>query len=400
VDPTAVALADALRRRETSAVELAQAAIARLQALEPMIGAVAAVDPARSLADAARCDANLAAGGGGPLEGVPITIKDWIDTEGWPIAGSVAAHRARRPTRDATAVARLRAAGAVVVAITSALADSPAHGATRNPRDPTRAPGGSSSGAAAVVAAGASPIALGSDSGGSIRLPAAWCGVFGLKPSFGRVPLTGHFPRLGSLSDARTVIGPLATSVDDLALVLGVIEGPDGLDAGVDAMRAVTDRVPSGELRIGHVAGVAQPHVHAALTRLRESGATIADEAMADPCADALDLTRRYWRRHELTGDEYHTLLWDWDRFRRRMLQQTQRVDALVLPATSEPAPLWRESIETDYLWQLPWSLTGSAAVVVPTGTDGAGLPLAVQIVAPRGCDGVALDVARRLVSP
>src|SRR5262249_6078743 len=147
-------------------------------------------------------------------------VKDWIDAEGWPVTGGYPKHRERVATADATAVARLRAAGGVVLAITSVLAESAVHGPTRNPYDPARAPGGAASGAAALVAAGASPLALGSDSGGSIRLPAAWCGVAGLKATFGRVPLTGHFPRCGALEDGRTVIGPLARSVADLAAAL------------------------------------------------------------------------------------------------------------------------------------------------------------------------------------
>jgi Asp-tRNA(Asn)/Glu-tRNA(Gln) amidotransferase A subunit family amidase len=195
---SARATAAALRSGRLTAVECVAAALARLEALEPRIGSVAAVDPRRSLADAAVADARLRAGAGRLLEGVPITVKDWIDVEGWPVTGSIPEHRDRRPERDATAVARLRAAGAVVVAVSRALADSPVHGPTRNPHDSSRAPGGSSSGAAALVAAGATALALASDSGGSIRLPAAWYGVAGLKPTFGRVPLTGHFPASAS----------------------------------------------------------------------------------------------------------------------------------------------------------------------------------------------------------
>lgn len=216
---TALGLAAALRAGEVGAVEVARDLLERLDRLVPMIGAVAATEPERTLAAAAESERRLRSGAARPLEGVPFTVKDWIDVEGWPVLGATAApvaDPARRPAADATAVARLRAAGCVPLAITRALAETPAHGRTRNPRDPSRAPGGSSSGAAALVAADASPLALGSDSGGSIRLPAAWCGVAGLKPTFGRVPLTGHYPRCGSLEDGRTVIGPLAGAVDDL----------------------------------------------------------------------------------------------------------------------------------------------------------------------------------------
>jgi amidase len=381
----------------TSAVERAGDAIDRLRELARSFGGVAALEPERALADAAASDARRRAGHAGPLEGVPVAVKDWIDVAGWPVAGSVAEHHDRRPERDATAVARLRAAGAVVVGITTALADSPAHGRTSNPHDANRAPGGSSSGAAVVVASGAVPIALGSDSGGSIRLPAAWCGTYGCKPSFGRVPLTGHFPRLGSLSDARTVIGPLAMSVADLACVLEVINGPDGLDAGVAPVPlGDPGAVDVASLRIGTIANGTPPHVARALDRLRTRHATIVEPALPDVRDEALEITRRYWTRARLTGPENEQLLWDWDRFARRMAVAMHDVDALVMPAVTEPAPPWRESIDTDYVWQLPWSLTGSAAVVAPVGVEG-GLPLAVQVVARRWDDHVALAVARAL---
>ena len=219
-----------------------------------------------------------------------------------------------------------------------------------------------------AVAAGAVPLALGSDSGGSIRLPAAWCGVCGLKPTFGRVPLTGHFPRLGARSDARTVIGPLANCVDDLTLALALIAGPDGLDGGVDARAA---RRP----------GCGRRHARARRTRRRRDtdesrrrvplrrcappASTVVDDAVPDVRDEALEITRRYWQRWKqppLTGPEFEALLWDWDRFERKMLVAMAETDALLMPATTEVAPLWRESVDTDFVWQLPWSLTGSPA--------------------------------------
>jgi amidase len=285
----------------------------------------------------------------------------------------------------------------VVTAVTTALADSPAHGRTVNPRDPTRAPGGSSSGAAAVVAAGASPLALGSDSGGSIRLPAAWCGVCALKPSFGRVPLTGHFPRLGSLSDARTVIGPLANSVADLALALQLSAGPDGLDGGTMPVPLEDfDRVDVSRLRIGTMQGGNTQEVLTAITALRAAGATIVDDPLADVREEALEITRRYWNRAQLDGRAHEQLLWDWDRFQRKLLQAMAPTDVLLVPATTEPAPPWRESIDTDYVWQLPWSLTGSPAVVLPVRRVH-GRPVALQIVSQRWNDADVLAVARCL---
>jgi len=150
-------------------------------------------------------------------------VKDWIDVEGFPRAGETT-DRDRRPDADASVVRRLRAAGAVVVTKTRPW------GRVAHPRDPACTVGGSSSGEAALVAAGASVLGIGSDSGGSIRLPAAWAGVCGLRPTAVRVPTTGHYPRVGPRGDGRTQIGPLAASVDGLEQALSVMAGPDGRD--------------------------------------------------------------------------------------------------------------------------------------------------------------------------
>jgi len=396
---TALGLARALREREVSAVEVASDLLRRLERLEPIIGAVAATEPERTLAGAAAADRRLREGTARALEGVPFAVKDWIDVEGWPVLGATGrppADPERRPGADATAVARLREAGGIPLAISRALADPAAYGRTRNPHDTSRAPGGSSSGAAALVATGASPLALGSDSGGSIRLPAAWCGVAGLKATFGRVPLTGHFPRCGALEDGRTVIGPLAGTVDDLAAALALIAGPDGLDAGVVPVPlGDPDSVDVPALRVG---AMGQGPAAAALAALAAAGATVVEERLPDVRDEALEITRRYWRRAELTGEESVRLLWDWDRFRRRLLVATAGVDVVLTPAADGPAPPWRESAEGDYLWTLPWSLTGAPAVVVPTGhVDG--LPVAVQVVGRPWQDHVALAAARHVES-
>jgi len=420
---TALGLARALREGERTAVEVVRDLLDRLDRLTPVIGAVAAVDRERTLAEAAEADRRLRAGKARALEGVPFTVKDWIDVAGWPISGSVTAShpgdRERRPAVDASAVARLRGAGGVMLAVTRAWADSPAYGPTRNPHEPSRNPGGSSSGAAALVAACASPVALGSDSGGSIRVPAAWCGVAGLKPTFGCVPLTGHFPRLGALEDGRTVIGPLAKTVDDLAVVMAQIAGPDGLDAGVapvplgdpgevdlSALRvgvvppydfAGTPGVPPHEIcDFAGTPGVGGGPTAVAASALLAAGAAIVDDKVPDGRDEALELTRRYWARAELTGSEYVRVLWDWDRFRRRMLVVTAGIDVVICPAAAESAPPWREWTETDYQWTLPWSLTGAPAVVVPVGAQG-GLPVAVQVVGRPWQDHVALAAARRV---
>jgi amidase len=321
--------------------------------------------------------------------------------EGFPCAGDSAAHQDRRPERDATVVERLRRAGAVVMAKTRPW------GGVRHPLDPARSVGGSSSGEAVAVATTASPLGIGSDSGGSIRLPAAWCGVFGFKPTAGRVPTTGHFPRVGALSDGRTQIGPLARNVDDLELALTVIAGPDGRDPGV----APVPLLPSAPvvlrgIRHAVVPGEAEWAPAPDLARAVEHSAGVLDAvgAVRTPWlgpwfVDALDITRRYWRRSELTGAEADRQLRDWDRFRRRYLEASEEVDLLVTPAAIETAPLGREIIGDDFVCTLPASLTGSPAVVVPAGADGAGLPLSVQLVGRPWEDHRVLAAARAVAA-
>jgi amidase len=188
------------------------------------------------------------------------------------------------------------------------------------------------------------------------------------------------------------VIGPLATSVDDLALVLSLIAGADGVDAGVVPVPlGEPDAVNVASLRVGCMGE--DDTTALALAALQRAGAA-SGTAIADVRDEAMDVTRRYWDRAALSGPENVRLLWDWDRFRRRMLSLTADVDIVISPATEGVAPPWRESIDTDYQWMLPWSLTGAPAVVVPVETRD-GLPLAVQIAGPPWQDHVALAAAR-----
>jgi amidase len=397
------AIARRIRARETTVSEVIEDHLARLALARESIGGVAWTDDDAVLEAAHAADRALAEGSSaiGPLHGVPITVKDWIDVAGFPCAGESVRHRDRRPRDDATVVARLRAAGAIVIAKTAAGDRNEIYGITRNPHDPTRSPGASSSGEAALVAAGVSPLGIGSDSGGSIRLPAAWCGVAGLKPTAGRVPNTGHFPRVGALHDGRTQIGPLARRVDDLELALGVIAGFDGLDPGVVAVPLGSAGVALSGLRVAWFThdGPGQPtaavtrQVEVAVAALSRAGATIVDDAVPPHLAEALDITLRYWRRRELSGPESDDLLWDWDRFRRRQLVNTSTVDLVVAPATSDVAASDSPQY-ADYVFTLSPSLTGAPAATVPTGFDGP-LPIAVQLIGRKWADATVLAAAR-----
>jgi amidase len=385
-----------------SAVEEIRAALARLDAAAGL-GAVVARDDASALAEAAALD-ELPDARRGPLHGRAVTIKDWIEVAGLPCEGEARERTGHVPSVDATVVTRLRAAGAVVVAKTQPGVQHPIHGRCHHPFDADRTPGGSSSGEAALLGAGASTLGLGSDSGGSIRLPAAWCGVFGCKPSFGLVPDTGHLPRVGPHEDGRTVIGPMARSAADLATVLRVIAGPDGVDSGCVpvALGRPADVRPE-ELRVTVVDGEGPwqpaPSTAVAVRRAADTlvalGATLVDEVLPAHLEEALDITQRSWDRSSLRGVDADRQLRDWDRFARRMTRATASFDVVLSPVVADVAPPMRPPAGEDYVFTLPWSLTGWPSISVPAGPDPAtGLPLAVQVAAARWHDHIALGVA------
>lgn len=230
---TAIGLAAAIRRGETSARAECEAAIARIEAGDGVINAVVVRDFDRALEAAGAADARVTAGDDAPLLGVPMTVKESFDVAGLPTTWGFAEHADFIASEDAVAVQRLKAAGAVILGKTNVpvgLADlqtnNPVYGRTRNPINPDRVPGGSSGGAAAALAAGFVPIEIGSDIGGSIRLPAAFCGVWGHKPTYNALLSFGHnFPRTQRCGVALNVIGPLAREADDLEALFGVIGG-------------------------------------------------------------------------------------------------------------------------------------------------------------------------------
>ena len=400
------ALLAAVRAGEVSVGEVVAERLALLHALDEATAAIAAFEDARALADARDLDRARAEGRTlGPLHGLPVTVKDWIDVEGFPCAGDGARAVGRRPAVDATVVARLRAAGAIVVAKTRSWDDGAPGGAVLHPLDGWRTPGGSSSGEAVAVAAGASLLGIGSDSGGSIRLPAAWCGVVGFKPTAGRVPTTGHFPRVGALSDGRTQIGPLASDLDAIERVLPVIAGPDGHDPGVAPVPlAPVDEagLAGGRFAVVVVEGSwsATAEVNAVVEAAATALAAAGLERVEWPVPwleTALDITRRYWGRSQLDGAGVARQLWDWDRFRRRYLEAVRHIDLLLTPTVAAVAPRRREVTGEDFVFTLPASLTGSPAISLPAEPGADGLPLAVQLIGRPWEDHRVLAAARAL---
>jgi amidase len=234
---TVAELASGLARRQFSAAELVEHAIARIEALDGPINAVVVRDFERGRSAAAQADAALRRGEARPLLGIPMTVKESFHVAGLPTTWGIPRFKDWRATQDAVVVARAKAAGAVVLGKTNVpllLSDvqsfNEIYGTTNNPWDLARTPGGSSGGSAAALAAGYVPIELGSDLNGSLRAPAHYCGVFAHKPSLGLVPLRGHTPPATPALPVETdlaVAGPMARSATDLELLLNVIAGPD-----------------------------------------------------------------------------------------------------------------------------------------------------------------------------
>lgn len=240
---SAAQLAQALRARRLSSLELTDHLIARIERLDAPLNAVVVRDFDRARDAAKAADAALARGDGAPLLGVPMTVKESFNIAGLPTTWGIPEARGYIAREDALVVARVRAAGAVMLGKTNVplvLADwqsyNAIHGVTRNPWDLERSPGGSSGGSAAALAAGFGPLSLGSDIGGSLRVPAHFCGVAALKPSHGLVPSRGHTPP-GAPALPRepdlAVVGPMARTVDDLVRLFDVIAGPDEQGQGI-----------------------------------------------------------------------------------------------------------------------------------------------------------------------
>jgi Asp-tRNA(Asn)/Glu-tRNA(Gln) amidotransferase A subunit family amidase len=436
-EPSAAAWLQRLAAGELSARELAEHYLARIADVDELLHAVVAIDPDRVLAAADATDAARRAGDDRPLLGLPVTIKDSIDVAGLPCTGGSLARAGHAPTRDATAVERLRGAGAIVLAKTnvpeyssSYETDNVVHGRTNHPLDAARTPGGSSGGEAALAAADATPLGLGTDGGGSLRVPAHYCGVVGLRPTVGRVPDTGTWPetRASGYGDLFCV-GPIARFVDDAALALSTIAGPDGVDPyAVPAPLGQAGDVEPGRLSVGWFADDPRldvtPGTRAALAAaadaLRDAGAAVVEIAAPwreDPtalffdCVAAdggalvrVDVAAAGGRHHP----QFQALLdavarrgvdaAGWFAVQRRVFDLraavralAARVDVLLCPVVAGPAPLhgqppgglpaesYGEYRAFDYVHLL--ALGGLPAASVPAGSED-GLPVGVQVAA------------------
>jgi amidase len=401
---TAIETARLVRERELTAVEVVEAHLARIDAVNGELNAVVQVDGERALAAAA-------APNDGPLCGVPFTVKDNLEAAGIVMAIGAPERADVIPANDATVVARLRAAGAILIGKTNCPpygggieTDNPVYGRTSNPYDLSRTCGGSSGGEAAAVAAGLSTCGAGTDSGASVRLPAHFCGVAAIKPTAGRIPVTGVIDDegpIGALSDVRTQVGPLARSVADVALLLRLLAGPDGRDAGVPPVALHDPREVRG-LRVAAFGAYDYAEADAdtaavlgvGAAALREAGAVVSE---AGPPRGGHDLTIEVWRSYaDETG--LYRLLRRWDAFRTEMLAFGERFDLLLSPVFAGPAPVHgtlsgAETVDPTS-FTTPHSLTGWPAATVRCGTSSDGLPIGLQLVAKPWREDVALAAA------
>jgi amidase len=442
-------LATRIAEGELSSHELTDACLDRIGRVDRSLNAFTVVleDQARAQADA-RDDVRARGGDLGPLHGVPVAIKEEID-----VAGTVTTYGGRAnvtpAAADAEVVRRLRAAGAVIVGKTAMpefgqwpYTESTAHGLTRNPWDLGRSPGGSSGGSAVAVAAGLVPVAIGGDGGGSLRIPAACCGIFGLKPQRGRVTSAPHEHLWWALGTS----GPLTRSVAGSALVFDVIRGGAATDRfrADDPAGAFTDAVARdpGRLRIGWsttsvTRGVrpAAEHVEAVRTtaaQLAELGHTVSevDPAYPDPSAafvpqffggvraeaDIVERPERLERRTRQTlrlGAWARPAVVEWGiRQGEKIAEKANRVfasvDLLLTPTIAHRPPrlgvLEGAGTVEAALRSAPaiaytalWNVTGNPAASIPVGFASDGLPLAVQLVGPANDEPTILSVAAQL---
>jgi Asp-tRNA(Asn)/Glu-tRNA(Gln) amidotransferase A subunit family amidase len=434
----AVAMAKQIREKEISPVELAEAHLAKIERLNPILNAFVHVEPERVRRKARDAEDVVTRGREiGPLHGVPISIKSSIEVAGYRCEAGTRLRQGFIPSQDAPLVTRLRKAGAIILGVTNTPellmaweTDNLLYGRTNSPWDLARTPGGSSGGEAAAIAAGMSAGGVGSDGGGSIRVPAHFSGICGLKPTPGRVPATGHYPPSGGPFALIGVVGPMARTVADLKLLFEVMQGPDDGDtcAAPVPLRWRSDEEVK-KLRIGYfeddgrtpVTPEIRAAVRTAAQALRNAGFQV-EPFRPEGLEEARLLWRRFFigagamlirpmfknREHDLSPILKQFLEWSaaelpltaeslleaWirrDAVRADVLQQMQNYPILLCPPAAIPAfrhgeRSWQvegKTVEYFDAWSYTefFNLLGNPGAVVPVSQSAEGLPVGVQII-------------------
>jgi len=421
-----------VRRRKVSPVELTQLCLSRVEGLNPRLNAFITVSGEKGLAEARAAEKEIGAGRWrGPLHGIPIALKDLFDTAGLRTTAASAQYAERVPAEDAEVVRRLKAAGAVILGKLNMdefaynfTSETSFYGPSRNPWDTRCTPGGSSGGSAIAVSAGMCFAALGSDTGGSIRLPAAFCGITGLKPSYGRVPVKGAVPLAWSLDH----VGPMCRSARDAATVLTVIGG-GGVDTEARAMPAKKLRlgVPKGtEWRatdpgvrdavdgaLKLLGGLCQGVEEVELPALPPSPQlpilplTYSTIIQAEAYAFHEDMLKRRPERYhagtrrsiengaKVGVGEYARALREMERLRSDIGRVFERVDLVITPTA--PGAAFELGTTADLVFlrnTAPWNLYGLPTISVPCGFTAGGLPIGLQITGGAGQDDKVLRLA------
>lgn len=440
---SAGALARAVADRQVSALEATDAAIARIEARDGAINAVVVRDFDHAREQARAVDRAVARGERLPLMGVPMTVKETFDVVGLPMSFGLEFAKNYRGTKDARAVVRLKAAGAVILGksnIAKGLADmqidNPVYGVTRNPHDLSRTPGGSSGGSAAALAAGMVPLELGGDAGGSIRVPSAYCGVYGHVSSYNLISLEGHGPPGGGgivVGRPWAAAGPMARTADDLDLALSVLAGPEGRDAKayrVELLAPRHQRLADYRVLIltHHPDFPVDTEIVAAIdgleANLRRAGVKVSREspllpsfAELQPAFDAfikVGESRAPGQEHKATAKDYYDAAMGQELIRRKWDAFFATYDVVVAPCTPTPAHLISKELDpqkriltingapfpywaAQEAWPtlaIPWHLPATAA---PIGKTAGGLPIGVQIVGPFLEDRMTIAFAKLL---
>lgn len=445
-------LAAAIGRRVFSPTEVLTSVLDRISEIDPVIGAYRVLDAERSVADAKALTGEIAAGHSrGPMHGIPVAVKELIDVAGLPATYGSEVPESRPALADATVIERLRHAGAMIVGHTRSheygwgiTTQHATLGGTVNPWNHDMVPGGSSGGSAAAVAAGLAPIALGSDTGGSIRIPSAFCGVLGFKPSFGLVPRSGVVP----LAPTFDHVGAMSRSLADLRVIMGVIAGPDATDPSIEG-----EMFRHGPSTIGHPTRLSvgfslkgtvpldsehESIITSGLSALADAGHTVREVDLPDPhrcvaafadmqAAEAYDVHANrfgtYPERADRYGEDVRGRLeggstvttGDYlDASRERLIirdllrQVFDSIDLLVTPVSaggpsfiSSPDQVLHGDAAVPFRdhvmgYTVLHNLTGIPSLSVPLSRDSQGLPVSLQIAARPGADQFVLDAVER----